>query len=77
MYSRIILFLETDSRALSSLSLEGTGTSGDIAFSTERFFALLDLALDTLESTLGPVLRYQSPPRSALIPVVHSYGHLH
>ena len=77
MYSRIILFLETDSRALSSLSLEGTGTSGETAFLTECFFALLDLALDTLESTLGPVSRYQLLPRSALIPVVHSYGHLH
>ena len=58
MYSRIILILEIDSRALSSLSLEGTGTSGDMAFLTEHFFALLDLALDTLESSLGPVLRY-------------------
>ena len=65
----MILFLETDNRALSSFSAEGTDTSGDIAFSTERFFAPLDLALDTLESSLGPDSRYQSPTRSAVIPV--------
>ena len=58
MFSRMILFLETDSRILSSLSVKGTGTSGDIAFSTEGFFTPLDLALDTLESSLGPVSRY-------------------
>ena len=65
----MILFLETDSRTLSSFSADGTDTSGDIAFSTEHFFAPLDLALDTLESSLGPVSRYQSPTRSAVIPV--------
>ena len=69
VFSRMILFLETDSRVLISLSVEGTGTSGDIAFSTDRFFTLLDLALDTLGSSLEPVSRYQSPTRSALIPV--------
>ena len=65
----MILFLETDNRALSSFSVEGTDTLGDIAFSTERFFAPLDLALDTLGSSLEPVSRYRSPTRSALIPV--------
>ena len=69
VFSRMILFLETDSRVLNSLSIEGTGTSGDIAFSTYRFFTPLDLTLDTLGSSLKPVSRYQSLTRSALIPV--------
>ena len=69
VFSRMILFLETDSRVLISLSVEGTGTSGDIAFSTDHFFTPLDLALDTLGSSLEPVSMYRSPTRSALIPV--------